>query len=80
MMFKFSYKRSLFWHTYKVTGFKPNAEANRMLLYFEDGSILEIAQWSKCDCRLGADYFHLLHKKMESEAGMPIPLKNVVTK
>jgi hypothetical protein len=76
-MFKFSYKRKWLWHTYKVTGFKASPEVDRMSIYFEDGSMLEIAQWSKCDCKLGNDYFMLLHKKMESEAGVAIPLKNV---
>ena len=76
-MFKFRYKKGWFWYTEEVTGFHATPEVDRMNLYFEDGSMLEIAQWSKCDCKLGADYFAVLHKKMESEAGMPIPLKNV---
>lgn len=77
MTFLFKYKRGFFWQTRKITGFKGSPDVDRMCIYFEDGSMEEIAQWSKCDCKLGNDYFTLVHKKMESEAGVAIPLKNV---
>ena len=76
-MFKFKYKRKWLWHSYMVTGFKPDHQTDRMAIFFPDGGILEIPQWSKCHCRLGSDFFAFQHKKMESEAGQSIPLKNV---
>lgn len=71
-MFKFSYRRRFFWKTFKVSGFA--CKDDRMALYFSDGAQLEIAKWSECDCRLGADYFNFRHKQMQKEAGQAIPV------
>jgi len=74
-MFKLSYKRKYFWHTHTVEGFKLDPDNGRMSLFLKDGSILEIPDWNKCYCRLGADYFKLVHEKMQRDAGQAIPVK-----
>lgn len=72
--FKFQWKRGLFWKSRDVCGFSADAARDRMMLYFPNGSTLELAQWSKTDCYLGSDFFHIKKAKMEQEAGQSIPV------
>ncbi len=76
--FKFRWKKGLFWKSRKITGFKSDVGTDRMMLFFTDGSCQEIAQWSKCDCRLDRDFFDMQHKRMEQEAGQAVPVKVAV--
>ncbi len=76
--FKFRWKKGLFWKTRKIIGFKSEVSIDRMMIFFADGSFREIAQWSKCDCRLDKDFFDMQHKKMEQEAGQAVPVKVAV--
>lgn len=69
-VFKMKIRKSLFWKTYKVNGF--HRDGDRMVLSFLDGSILEIAEWSKYDCKLGTDYFDVVKKEMEKKSGQAI--------
>ncbi len=77
MRFEFHCRKFLFWRSYLVIGFKYEKDLNRMILYFEDGSILELCEWSKYDCKLGQDYFDCIKKDMEQKAGQSIPTKEV---
>lgn len=72
--YKFKYRKNLFWKTETVIGHGLNLEANRMDLYFEDGSILSIGKWSEHDVRLGTDWVLFTKNNMEKEAGRDIKL------
>lgn len=74
--FKFKFKKSgaLFWKTRIVTGSRMEKEIDRMVLFFEDGGIEEITNWSKYDARLGVDWVLAIKDQMEKEAGQAIKL------
>ncbi len=74
MTYKFKYRRSIFYRSFKVVGHGFNKELDRMSLYFQDGSTREIARWSKCDCKLGPDWALAVKKQMEKKAGQSIPV------
>ncbi len=76
--FKFQWKRRLFWHTKTIVGFGLDKDLDRMQIFFENGTTLEISKWSKCDCLLGSDYFKIKHKMMEEKAGQSIPVKATI--
>ena len=73
-MYKFKYRRRLFWKTIKVIGHHFVAEQDKMCLYLEDGSVREIKEWTKCECQLGVDWVNMTKKQLEKEAGISIPL------
>lgn len=76
MTFKIRYKksRSWFWTTRTITGFNLIKEQDRFVLFFQDGSIQELAKWSEHDCKLGVDWVLFQKKQMEKESGQPITL------
>ncbi len=47
---------------------------DKMVLYFPDGSIREIKEWSKCEVRLGIDWVLFTKKRIEKAIGQPIEL------
>ena len=74
MQYKISYKRGLFWKEITVKGHRYEPQYDKMVLYFADGSIREIPQWSKCEVFLDTDWVLAVKKDMESKAGQSIPL------
>lgn len=76
MEFKIKFRKSgkLFWRTEKVEAYRLNN--GRLSLYFKDGSIEEIANWSEYDCRLGTDWIAATKNAMEQEAAQPMSLAN----
>jgi hypothetical protein len=73
--YRFSYRRRLFWRTFVVIGSKHEPQNDKMVLFFPDGGLREIARWSRCEARLGADWVAAMKKQMEAQAGQSIPLK-----
>lgn len=75
------FKRHFFWNffsitkKYKVIGHALDKESDKMVLYFEDGSLKEIVKWKNCQIELGTDWVLAAKKKMENEIGQTIPLK-----
>lgn len=65
----------MFWNKRKVLGHMFLAEQNKMILYFDNGAIEEIAQWKDCSCKLGSDWVLATKKHMEEQAGQAVPLK-----
>jgi hypothetical protein len=74
MQYKIRYKRRFLWKEITVTGHRYEPSTDKMVLYFADGSIKELPQWSKCEVFLGTDWVLAVKKDMESKAGQSIPL------
>lgn len=74
MKYKFTFKRGWRKKTFLVVGHAFNRELNRLTLYFEDGGLREIPEWSKCECILGSDWALAVKKDMEKKSGQAIPV------
>jgi hypothetical protein len=72
MKYKLKYRRGFFWKKATVVGHGYNKDMDRLTLYFENGGLSEIPEWSKCECYLGADWALAAKKKMEEKAGQSI--------
>jgi hypothetical protein len=76
MTYKFKWKRRVFWKTYKkCIGHKYYSDMNRMDIFFENGSIKSIPNWSSCYLKLDTDWVLFTKKQMEDESGQDIKLK-----
>jgi len=73
MEYKFKYKRCWLWHTFKVTGHAYDDKQNKLILYFQNGSIREIKKWTNCEIFLGSDWAIVTKKSMEVKVGQVIP-------
>lgn len=47
---------------------------NKMILFFEDGSLRTISDWENCELKLGTDWVLFTKKNMEKESGQNINL------
>jgi hypothetical protein len=77
MTYSIRYKKKwwLPWKTVNLLiGHKYDPTLDRMLFFKEDGSLLELANWSSFDVALGLDWVLATKKLMEKEAGQPIQL------
>ena len=74
MSYIFKYRRNWFWSKETVKGHGYIANQDKMILYFPNGSVREIKEWSKCENQLGLDWVAATHKKMEKDANQSIPL------
>jgi hypothetical protein len=74
MTYKIKIRRKWFWKTYVVTGHRFEAAVGKMVLFFPDGSLREIARWNECEMILGTDWVLAAKKQMEAEAAQAIPL------
>lgn len=54
--------------------YKLRKPLDAMLLYFEDGSVERIAQWSSYNMKLGTDWKIALKEKMEQETNQNVKL------
>ncbi len=75
MTYKFRFKRRFFWHAYDIAGHRYEQPLDKMCLYFPDGGLLEIPQWSACHVQLGPDWVLAVKKDMEAKAGQSVPVK-----
>jgi len=72
--YKFKYRKFLIKHTIEAIGHKHLPELNRMDVFHVNGSITSIANWSKYDLFLGADWVLYTKKQMEKESGQKVDL------
>lgn len=77
MLYKFRYKRYIFYREIEVSGHNYVAEQNKMILYLPDGGFMEISNWNKCSAKLGVDWVLAVKKHMESKTGQTVPLTTV---
>ena len=75
MNYKFKFKNGWFWKTKVVMGHWYEEKQDKMVLYYPDGSLEEIAHWKDCCVKLGTDWKLVTQKRMEAEAGQSVPLK-----
>ena len=73
-MIVYKYKASWFWKKQKVTGHSYNKEVDKLILFKKDGSLEEVAEWSKHHVKLGTDFIAAQKKQMEKETGTDIKL------
>jgi hypothetical protein len=55
-----------------VIGHRFESDQDKMVLYFEDGSLREIKGWRSCELKLGVDWVLATKKLIEKEAGQEI--------
>jgi hypothetical protein len=75
MSYKFKVKAWWGWKTYRVTGHRYDDAQGKMVLYFQDGGVRELAGWTKRECRLGTDWVLFVQKEMNKESGTQVQLE-----
>ena len=48
-----------FWHSLDVIGHQYETGSNKLICYFPDGGLREIAHWNDCELSLGSDWSKL---------------------
>ena len=48
-----------FWHSLDVIGHQYETGSNKLICYFPDGGLREIAHWNYCELALGSDWSKL---------------------
>lgn len=74
MTYLFRFRRRYFWKTLRVSGHSYSPDQDKMVLYFQDGSVQEIKAWKNCEIKLGSDWVLAQKKSMEAKTGQTIPL------
>ena len=74
MTYKFRWTRRLWTRTRVVIGHKYEDSQDKMILFFPDGGVEEIPEFSKCAVRLGTDWMLATKAAMEKTAGQSIPV------
>lgn len=72
--YKFQYRRRFLWKSIIVIGHQYLPDQGKMVVFFPNGSILEIANWHDCECRLGTDWVNATKRMQEAKAGREISL------
>ncbi len=74
MKYILKYKKGWFWKKVVVIGHNYDQTQDKMILFFEDGGVREIAEWKKCEIQLGQDWVLARKKAMEAESGVDVKL------
>lgn len=61
-----------FWRSYKVTGHGTTTGTDRLIMYLEDGSILEVPEFSKMELSVCPKWLLTEQAKANKEAGLKI--------
>jgi len=67
-IFKYRKKGSLFWKKIEVDGHKFEKAQNKMVIFFKDGGLQEIADWKDHELKLGIDWVRAQKESMDEEA------------
>ena len=72
-----------FWHSLDVIGHQYETGSNKLICYFPDGGLREIAHWNDCEMLLGSDWSKLTNddsgntaavkEKLEYQKDIPLP-------
>lgn len=71
--FKVKWKRNLVWHSRMCVGTSYIQQMDKMSLMYDGGAQEEIPEWSKCQVKVGVDWFAAAKANMEAQAGQAIP-------
>lgn len=71
-MYKFKFKRRLFWKTLKATGHNYLKDMDKMDVFLVGGGIYSIPNWSKYHLKLEKDWVLFVQKDMEKKTGSSI--------
>lgn len=74
MEYFFKYKKSIIWRSKKVCGHRYEEKQDKMILFYKDGGVEEIANWKNHSCKLGIDWVIAIKKTMEKESGNNVPI------
>jgi hypothetical protein len=81
MTYKFKYRRpGRLWKSHTVVGHNLDNDLDRMILYYENGSIRSIPKWSQNELFLDTDWVLATKAKMEDESGQDIKLRSAIGK
>jgi len=74
MKFKIKYKRmnDWFYKTETVIGSNLDKDLDRLFLYKDDGSVLELAKYSQLTVKLGTDWVLATKEKLEKESNQTV--------
>lgn len=63
IVYKLKWRRGDFgiWHTLKVIGHQYETGSNKLICYFPDGGLREVAHWNDCELLLGSDWSKLIN-------------------
>lgn len=79
MRYKITFKRLGFFSKKQsviVKGHNYDATTDKLVLFFPNGTIREVARWKDCEVFLGEDWVLATKKEMEKEAqGLNVPLE-----
>ena len=80
MTYLFTYRKPATrkWISEEVVGHKYHAETDHMDLFYQNGTLLSIGDWKRCDLKLGKDWIMFTKAMMEEETGQSIKLKKEV--
>ena len=73
--FKVKWKRGWFWNTRTVTGTSYIQQMDKMSLMYADNSQEEVPEWSKCQVKVGQDWFAAAKANMDAQAGQVVPIR-----
>jgi len=77
MKYVFKFRRRWFWTSLNVVGHAYDVGQDKMVVYFEGGSVREIAHWGQCEIQLGVDWVLAQKKSLEEQTGQTIPIRGV---
>jgi len=77
MTYIFRYRRKFLWKSHIVMGHAYDGAQDKMVLFFANGSVREVARWRDCEARLGTDWVLAQKKSLEEQTGQTIPIRGV---
>jgi hypothetical protein len=74
MEYRIKFKDGWKWRMFIIQGHRYEQSMNKMVLFFQDGSVREIPNWSSREVVLGVDWVLAVKKQMEAQSGQSVPL------
>ena len=65
-----------FWHSAECIGHQYETGSNKLILYFPEGGLREIAHWNDCEMSLGSDWSKLTIDDSGNTEAVKDKLKN----
>ena len=65
-----------FWHSLDIIGHQYETGSNKLIVYFPEGGLREIAHWNDCEMSLGSDWSKLTIDDSGNTEAVKDKLKN----